>query len=211
MSWKAIPGTGLPGRRNSTLRARWRREGDGMNPIIFLSRFSLHIPQDAKYWWYIYACKIAYVVKQLLAHTGLGLVSQSCPLSAALVLGKMQYFVYFLRALRTKNKLCLQYIGWNCGNATWRSKIGWSKIPLNVYIRLGWEQGGVGRRMVHGCLFGNIFGHYFSLLVLLPLECVGPERAPCSGEDTDLPGAGRGLGEGWDSPPLPLWPLPGGR
>lgn len=43
-------------------------------------------------------------------------------------------------------------MGWIGGYAMWRSRIGWIKIPVNVYIRLGWEQGAVGRRMVHGCL-----------------------------------------------------------
>lgn len=52
----------------------------------------------------------------------------------------------------------------------WRSKSGWSKIPVKVYIRLGWEQRAAGWRMVHGCLFGNVFGRDFPLLVLLPLE-----------------------------------------
>lgn len=55
-----------------------------MNPIHFLSRFSLHIPQNGKYMWCTYACKIVYMVKHLLVHTDLGLVSQSCALSVTL-------------------------------------------------------------------------------------------------------------------------------
>lgn len=66
-----------------------------MNPINFLSRFSLHIPQNGKYWWCTYACKIVYMVKHLLVHTDLGLMSQNCLLSAALPLTKMRYFVFY--------------------------------------------------------------------------------------------------------------------
>lgn len=43
-------------------------------------------------------------------------------------------------------------------------------------------------------VFGNVFGHDFPLLVLLPLEG-NVWGAPCSGEDADLPRAGRGLGQ----------------
>lgn len=70
----------------------------------------------------------------------------------------------------TKNEPRLQYMRGNCGISMQTSKIGWSEIPANGYIRLSGEQGAGGQRRVHGCLFGNTYGNAFPPLVLLPLE-----------------------------------------
>lgn len=49
--------------------------------------------------------------------------------------------------------------------------------------------------MVHGCLFGNVFGHDFPLLVLLPLEGnVWGQKVLHAVEKVQIC---QGLGEGW--------------
>lgn len=68
----------------------------------------------------------------------------------------------------------------------------------------------MGRRTVHGSLFGNVFVHDFPLLVLLPLEgnawkVQKPEGAPCSREGADLPGVGRGLEQSPFPTVTPSW------
>lgn len=76
------------------------KEGKGEAEFLFLilSSISIHpvMPTDGKYWWCTHVCKIIYVVKHLLEHTALGgHMSQSYALSAAILLTKMWYFVFY--------------------------------------------------------------------------------------------------------------------
>lgn len=81
-------------------------EGDGMNPINFKQVFSAHSTGAearvriidwtdhlaGKYWWSTCTCKIAHMVKHLLVHTGLTLVSQSYPFSGYKIRCLVFYF-----------------------------------------------------------------------------------------------------------------------